>query len=470
MTGPAGADWLIVWRIAQGIGAAFLIANSVAILTDAFPAHQRGLALGINNVVAISGVFLGLVLGGVLSAVNWRLIFLVSVPFGLAGTIWSRVSLREIGVHQQAKVDWWGNVTFALGLVLVMIGITYGIRPYGGHPMGWTNPFVLGCITGGLALLAVFAYVELHVEAPMFELSLLRIRPYTFGIISSFLVALARGGLMFILIIWLQGIWLPEHGYSFESTPLWAGIYMLPLTAGFLVAGPISGILSDRYGSRPFATGGTLGTALAFVLLESLPTDFSYVAFAAIVFLMGLSMGAFASPNRAGVMNSLPARHRGAGGGMNQTFQNSAQVLSIGVFFTLIIIGLAATLPHALTSGLEANGVPAATAHHVSQLPPISVVFAAFLGYDPARTLIGPHVLSHLAGTHAAAIEAHSFFANLIATSFRHGLHQAFTFSIAICLIAAAASWSRGAKPVDEGEHLVGMHVDQVAASDLPEL
>jgi MFS family permease len=446
MTGPAGADWLIVWRIIQGIGAAFLIANSVAILTDAFPAHQRGLALGLNNVVAISGVFLGLVLGGVLAAVNWRLIFLVSVPFGLAGTIWSRISLREIGVHHDAKVDWWGNLTFAVGLVLVMIGITYGIRPYGGHPMGWTNPFVLGCVAGGLALLVLFVIVELRTEAPMFELSLFRIRAYTSGIISSFLCALARGGLMFMLIIWLQGIWLPQHGYSFESTPLWAGIYMLPLTGGFLIAGPISGILSDRYGSRPFATGGMLVTALAFVLLERLPTGFAYPEFAAIVFTMGLAMGAFASPNRAGVMNSLPARHRGAGGGMNQTFQNSAQVLSIGIFFTLIIIGLAATLPHALTSGLEGNGVPPATAHQVAQLPPISVVFAAFLGYDPAKTLIGPHVLSQLPAANAAAIEAHGFFANLIATSFRSGLHQAFTFAIAICLVAAAASWWRGPK------------------------
>jgi MFS family permease len=470
MTGPAGADFLIVWRIVQGIGAAFLIANSVAILTDAFPAHQRGLALGINNVIGISGMFLGLVLGGVLAAVNWRLIFLVSVPFGLAGTIWSRISLREIGVHHEAKIDWWGNLTFAVGLVLIMIGITYGIRPYGGHPMGWTNPFVLGCVAGGLVLLVLFVIIELRTEGPMFELSLFRIRPYTFGIVSSFLVSLARGGLMFILIIWLQGIWLPEHGYSFESTPLWAGIYMLPLTAGFLVAGPISGILSDRYGPRPFATAGTLGSALGFVLLERLPTGFSYPQFAAIVFLMGFAMGAFAAPNRAGVMNSLPAEHRGAGAGMNQTFQNSAQVLSIGIFFTLIIIGLAATLPHALTTGLQANGVPHATAQHVAQLPPISVVFAAFLGYDPAKTLIGPRVLSHLSSAHAAAIETHSFFANLIATSFRSGLHEAFTFAIAICLLAAAASWSRGAKPVDEGEHLVGMHVDQVAAPDLPEL
>jgi MFS family permease len=446
MTGPAGADWLIVWRIVQGIGAAFLIANSVAILTDAFPAHQRGFALGINNVAGISGQFIGLVLGGLLAAVNWRLIFLVSVPLGVIGTISSRIHLREIGIRQRARIDWWGNATFASGLVLVMIGITYGIRPYGGHPMGWTNPFVLATLAGGTALLTLFTWIETRVEAPMFELSLFRIRAYTFGVLSSFLSALARGGLMFMLIIWLQGIWLPQHGYSFASTPLWAGICMLPLTVGFLIAGPTSGILSDRYGSRPFATGGMIGSAGAFILLERLPTGFSYIEFAGVLFLMGLSMGAFAAPNRAGVMNSLPARHRGAGAGMNQTFQNSAQVLSIGIFFTLMIIGLAAALPHTLTAGLQTNGVPEATSAQIGNLPPISVLFASFLGLDPAQSLIGPHVLAHLTTAHRAAIEGHTFFPSLMSTPFRDGLHQAFTFAIAICLIAALASWSRGAR------------------------
>jgi MFS family permease len=446
MSGPAGADWLIVFRIVQGIGAAFLIANSVAILTDAFPAHQRGLALGINNVAGISGQFIGLVLGGLLAAVDWRLVFLISVPLGVVGTIWSRRSLREIGVHHQAKIDWWGNLTFAAGLVLVMIGITYGIRPYNGHAMGWTSPFVLGCIAAGLALLAVFVVVETRVAAPMFELSLFRIRAYTFGVLSSFLSALARGGLMFMLIIWLQGVWLPEHGYSFASTPLWAGILMLPLTTGFLIAGPTAGILSDRYGQRLFATGGMIGSAVAFALLESMPLNFSYVEFALLLFLMGLSMGAFASPNRAGVMNSLPAHHRGAGAGMNQTFQNSAQVLSIGIFFTLMIIGLSATLPHTLTAGLAERGVPPATAAHIGHLPPISVLFAAFLGYDPARSLIGPHVLLHLPAASAAVVEGHSFFARLLAGPFRDGLHQAFTFAIAICLVGAVTSWSRGTR------------------------
>ena len=450
MDGRAGADWLIGFRIVQGIGAAFLIANSVAIVTDAFPANQRGFALGINNVAGISGQFIGLVLGGLLAAVDWRLVFLISVPFGIVGTIWSHVSLREVGSHARAGIDWWGNVTFGGGLVLLMIGITYGIRPYGGHAMGWTSPFVLGCVAVGIALLVVFVWVETRVKAPMFELSLFRIRAYTFGVISSFLSALARGGLMFMLIIWLQGVWLPQHGYSFVSTPLWAGIFMLPLTFGFLVAGPTAGILSDRYGQRLFATGGMLVSALAFILLERLPLNFSYTEFGFLLFLMGLSMGAFASPNRAGVMNSLPAAHRGAGAGMNQTFQNSAQVLSIGIFFTLMIIGLSATLPHTLSTGLEAQGVDPATAAQVGALPPISVLFASFLGYDPATSLIGTHVLSQLPAANAAVISGHSFFPQLIAGPFRDGLHQAFTFAVIICLIAAAASWSRGKTKVEQ--------------------
>ena len=451
--GKAGADWLIGFRIVQGVGAAFLVANSVAILTDAFPANQRGMALGINNVVGISGLFLGLVLGGVLAPISWRLVFLVSVPFGVAGTIWSYRSLREIGVRSREPIDWLGNLTFAAGLVLVMIGITYGIRPYGNHTMGWESPFVDACLAGGAALLALFAFVEVRSKAPMFRLGLFRIRAFTFGVLSSFLSAVSRGGLMFMLIIWLQGIWLPEHGYSFGSTPLWAGVAMLPLTVGFLLGGPASGILSDHYGSRPFATGGMLVSALSFVLLAMLPVDFSYPVFAGILLLMGLSMGAFASPNRAGVMNSLPAQHRGAGGGMNQTFQNSAQVLSIGIFFTLMIVGLSASLPHSLATGLQAHGVPAGVATRVSHLPPVSVLFAAFLGYNPARELIGPHVLAKLPAHDAAAIRGRGFFPHLISAPFHSGLHEAFAFATAACLVAALASWSRGGRAVAPEEH-----------------
>jgi len=451
--GGAGADWLIGFRIVQGVGAAFLVANSVAILTDAFPANQRGMALGINNVVGISGLFLGLVLGGVLAPISWRLVFLVSVPFGIAGTIWSYRSLREIGVRTREPIDWLGNLTFAAGLVLVMVGITYGIRPYGNHVMGWESPFVDACLAVGAVLLALFAFVEVRSKSPMFRLGLFRIRPFTFGVLSSFLSAVSRGGLMFMLIIWLQGIWLPEHGYGFASTPLWAGIAMLPLTIGFLLAGPAAGILSDRYGSRPFATGGMLVSAVSFVLLAMLPVDFSYPVFAAILLLMGLSMGAFAAPNRAGVMNSLPAQNRGAGSGMNQTFQNSAQVLSIGIFFTLMIIGLSATLPHSLATGLQAHGVPADVATRVGHLPPVSVLFAAFLGYNPAKELIGPHVLAKLPAHDAAAIRGRGFFPHLISGPFHSGLHEAFAFAIVACLVAALASWSRGGRAVAPEEH-----------------
>jgi MFS family permease len=447
MTGQDGATYLIVLRLFQGLGGACLLANAAAIITDAFPPNQRGMALGINNIVGVSGLFVGLVLGGLLAPINWRLVFLISVPIGLAGTVWAYLKLEERSAPRRAPVDWWGNVTFALGLVLAMISVTYGIRPYGSSPTGWGSPRVLALLTGSALCMAAFALIERRAPQPMFRLPLFRIRAFTFGTMSTFLSAVARGGLMFMLIIWLQGIWLPEHGYSFERTPLWAGIYMLPLTLGMLIAGPTSGFLSDRYGPRLFATAGMLGAALSFALLMLLPTDFSYPAFAAILALNGISMGLFASPNRAGVMNSLPAADRGAGGGMNQTFQNSAQVLSIGIFFTLMILGLASTLPTAMHTGLVSHGVPQAAAARISHLPPVSILFAAFLGYSPIQHLLGPAALHALPAHDQAALVGPAFFPHLIAGPFRSGLHAAFGFAIVACLIAAGASMMRGGLP-----------------------
>ena len=448
MTGPDGAIWLIVGRIAQGIGAAFVIANSAAILTDAFPANQRGLALGINNIAGISGSFIGLILGGLLGPIEWRLVFLISVPIGALGTVWAYTKLRDTGVRKPASIDWWGNVTFAVGLILVMVGITYGIEPYGRHTMGWTSPRVEIELGVGVATLIAFALVERRAENPMFRLPLFRIKAFTFGTLSTFLSAVGRGGLMFMLIIWLQGVWLPLHGYSFAQTPLWAGIFMLPLSVGFLIAGPLAGILSDRLGARYFATGGMIGAALSLVLLMLLPINFGYGAFAAILLLSGISMGAFAAPNRAAVMNSLPASDRGVGGAMNATFQNTAQVLSIGIFFSLMIAGLSDTLSSTLQRGLLEHGVPAGIAAHIASLPPVSVLFAAFLGYNPVRALLGPAVLAHLPSADRAALTGHAFFPQLIATPFHAGLTAAFSFAIVACLIAAAASWSRGSKYV----------------------
>ncbi len=446
LTGRAGADYLIGFRIVQGVGGACLQANSAAIITDAFPEHQRGMALGINNIVAVSGMFIGLVLGGLLAPISWRLVFLISVPVGLFGTVWAYLKLREIGVHKRARVDWWGNLSFAAGLICLMVAITYGIRPAGGHPTGWMSARVLVLVGIAVALLGAFAVIERRVADPMFRLPLFRIRAFSFGTLSTFLSAVARGGLMFMLIIWLQGIWLPEHGYSFTDTPLWAGIYMLPLTLGLLISGPTSGFLSDRYGARPFASGGMVLAALSFLLLMLLPTDFPYPLFAAVLAFNGIAMGMFASPNRAGVMNSLPKADRGAGGGMNQTFQNSAQVISVGIFFTLMVAGLASTLPHALTSGLTAHGVPVSAAASAAHLPPISVLFAAFLGYNPIQHLLGAHVLSGLSAHNQALLTGRSFFPQLISAPFRNGLDKTFIFSIVACLVAAAASALRGGR------------------------
>jgi MFS family permease len=447
MHGAAAAWWLISMRILQGVGGAMLMANSSAILTDAFPTHQRGLALGLNQVAAIGGSFIGLVVGGILGPIDWRLVFLVSVPFGVLGTIWSYLKLRELGVRKPARLDWWGNVTFGAGLIAALAGITYGIQPYGSHVMGWTSPLVITLIGGGVALLAAFAVIETRVADPMFRLSLFKIRPFTAGNLASLLASLGRGGLMFILIIWLQGIYLPIHGYAFSQTPLWAGIAMLPLTAGFLIAGPVSGWLSDRFGARSFATGGMIVAAASFLLLERLPVDFAYWEFAVILLLNGIGMGLFASPNRAGIMNSLPPEQRGVGAGMSATFQNSAMVLSIGIFFSLIILGLAGTLPQTLTHGLVAQGVPHADAARIGALPPVSIMFAALLGYNPIQTLLG-HTLNQLPASHAAFLTGHTFFPSLISAPFQHGLAIAFDFAVAACLIAAVASLLRGGKYV----------------------
>jgi MFS family permease len=449
MHGTAAAWWLIGMRIGQGVGGAMLMANSSAILTDAFPHDERGLALGLNQVAGIAGSFIGLVLGGLLGPISWRYVFLVSVPFGVLGAVWSYLKLQERGIRRPARLDWAGNVTFAAGLIAVLVGITYGIQPYGGHTMGWTSPLVLGLIGGGLAVLAIFCVIETRAADPMFRLALFKIRPFTAGNLASLLSGLGRGGLMFTLIIWLQGIYLPIHGYGFSQTPLWAGIAMLPLTIGFLVAGPVSGWLSDRYGARPFATGGMVLAAVSFALLELLPVDFTYWQFTAILLLNGIGMGLFASPNRAGIMNSLPAERRGVGAGMSATFQNSAMVLSIGIFFTLIILGLSASLPSALSHGLIAQGVPRADAARIAALPAVSIMFAALLGYNPVQTLLG-HTISRLPASHAAYLTGHTFFPSLISPAFQHGLAIAFDFAIVACLIAAVASLLRGRRYVHE--------------------
>jgi EmrB/QacA subfamily drug resistance transporter len=446
--GSDGALWLIVWRIVQGIGAAMLFANSTAILTDAFPVERRGMALGINQVAAIAGSFIGLILGGLLSEWDWRAVFFVSVPIGIAGTIWSYVSLRELGERHHERIDWWGNVLFAVGLTAVLVAITYGIQPYGGHTQGWTNPLVVGGLVGGVVLLIAFCVFETKVAQPMFNMALFRIRAFWAGNLAGLLASVARGGLQFMLIIWLQGIWLPLHGYDFEQTPLWAGIYLLPLTCAFLVAGPISGAMSDRFGARTFATGGLLMVAASFLGLMLLPVDFSYWGFALLLVLNGVGSGLFSAPNTTAIMNSVPAAQRGAASGMRGTFFNAGSALSIGIFFSLMIAGLAASLPATLSSGLRAHHVSAAVASGVADQPPVGSLFAAFLGYNPVQTLLGQARLARLPAADRSTLTGRQFFPELISQPFHHGLVIVFLAAIAMSVIGAAASLLRGSKYV----------------------
>ena len=463
MHGSSAALWLIIWRVVQGIGGAFLFANSAAILTDAFPSNQRGTALGMNAIAAIAGSFIGLLLGGVLGPINWHYVFLVSAPIGAFGTIWAYFMLKDIGTRRPARMDWWGNILFAAGLIAILVGITYGLLPYGGHPMGWTNPWVLTAMFGGLAALVVFGFVETKVAEPLFQLSLFRIRAFAAGNVANLMLALGRGGMQFMLIIWLQGIWLPLHGYSFSQTPLWAGIYLVPLTIGFLVSAPLSGVFSDRYGARAFTVGGALLTALSFFFLLFLPVNFPYWLFGIIIALNGLGSGLFASPNRAEMMNSVPADQRGVAGGMIATFQNTAFVLSIGIFFSLMVAGLSSKLPTALFSGLTAQGIPAAAAHQISHLPPIGVLFAAFLGYNPMQQLLGP-LLAHLPSAHALYVTGRQFFPHLITAPFHDGLGVAFAFAIAANVIAAIASALTGPRRrAGAGSEALGAELAAVA-------
>ncbi len=438
--GGTGAIWLIAWRVVQGVGGGMLMASSSAILTDAFPANQRGMALGVNMVAAVAGSFLGLLIGGVLSEIHWQAIFWVGIPLGILGTVWSMRSLHEVGVCTPGRMDWAGTITFGVGLTVLLIGITYGIQPYGQNSTGWTNPMVWAAISAGVALLVAFILIELRVEQPMVDVRLFRSSAFGMGNLAGLMSSVGRGGLQFMLIIWLQGIWLPLHGYSFESTPFWAGIYMLPLTVGFLIAGPIAGSLADRIGSRPFTVGGMVLMACSFIALVLIPVNFDYRLFALLIFLNGLGGGIFTAPNTAAIMSSVPAAQRGSASGVRATFFNAGSSLSIGIFFSLMVIGLANSLPGTMSSGLQQQGVPAGLADEVATLPPVGSLFAAFLGYNPMAELFEPYGGLSLPGVNAAVITGERFFPELITGPFHAGLAVVFSTAAVMMVIGAIAS------------------------------
>ncbi len=436
--GVRGAQWLIGWRLVQALGGSMLTANSVAILTDAFPSRQRGFALGLNQVAALAGMFVGLVAGGLLAAVDWRLVFWVNVPVGVFGTLWAYWRLREISDRQGGRIDWWGNLTFAVGLGAILVGVTYGIQPYGHHAMGWTSPMVDTLLVGGAALLGAFVVIETRVADPLFQLSLFRIRAFTAGNIAGFAVSVARGGLQFVLIIWLQGIWLPLHGYSYSQTPLWAGHLPPPADGGLPGLGS-AGRHACRTASVPAAwrRRGQWCSGAASSGSCCCPVDFPYWAFALLITAGGIGSGMFAAPNTSSIMSSVPARLRGAASGMRATFQNSGTALSIGIFFSLMIAGLSGTLSTTLSSGLHQHGVSQSVAHHVGSLPPVASLFAALLGVNPIQHLLAPSgALSTLSTSSRHVLTGHTFFPQLISAPFHHGLVVVFAFAAGLSVIA----------------------------------
>jgi len=445
-SGTLGAIELIGFRMVQGLGGACLFANSIALLTDAFPAGQRGFSLGINQIAFIAGNIIGVVLGGILAAINWRLDFLISVPVGIVGTVWAYLALHEIGKRQPARIDWLGNITFAGGLLALMFGLTEALTPYGNQTMGWSNPTVLISLVLGVLLLAAFGLVETRARHPLFDLGLFRIRDFFFGNVAAFLFSLARGGLMFMFVIWLQGIWLPLHGVAYADTPLHAGIDTMPLMLGFVVCGPIGGWLSDRYGSRVLATGGILVAGLAAALLMTIPADFNIWIFGAYLALMGAGMGFFSAPNTSQIMSSVPAEQRGAAAGMRSMVLNAGMTASTAIFFTIVIASLSQNLGPALNAGAVNAGLPAPLALGIASLPPGAAIFAAMLGYDPISHLIPASALASLPPSLAARVSDPHFFAGLLAQPFVTGIRVALLACVAMCIVAGVTSALRGSE------------------------
>jgi MFS family permease len=447
-TGSAGASELIVFRIIQGVGGAFLFANSAAILTDAFPPRERGKALGINMTAAIAGSLVGLVLGGILALFDWRYIFLVSVPVGALGTVWSYWKLKDVGTMRKgARIDIWGNLAFASGLTLVILGVTYALEPYGTASMGWGDPWVVASLAAGLALLVAFPFIETKVPDPMFHLGLFGNRMFSAANVAGVLSAVGRGGVQIMLIILLQGIWLPLHGVNYQDTPFWAGIYMIPMIAGFAIMGPVSGYLSDKYGARLFATLAMVITAGTFLALSFLPYNFDYLTFGIIILVMGMAGGLFAAPNIASIMNAVPPEHRGAASGMRATLQNTGQTISLAIFFTIIITGLSNGLPGALSSAMVSAGVPQLSSAF-SSISPTSALFSAFLGYNPMQAILAAPqlapVVSQIPKATLTYLTGHTFFPTAIAPAFVSALDLSFYIGAALSIAAALASLLRG--------------------------
>ncbi len=450
-SGNNGALMLIVFRMVQAVGAGFLMVNSTALLTDAFPIYERGKAMGINQISFIVGSLLGLILGGFLSGYDWHLVFIVNIPFAIAGTIWSIFKLKETAEKQKVHMDIWGNVSLALSLILISLGFTYTLEPYGNSQMGWGSPYVIASFIVGIIFLIAFVFIERRVKGPLFNLSLFRIRPFAYGNLSLLLSSLGRGAVMFLVIIWLQGIYLPLHGFSYTQTPFWAGIYMLPMLLGMVIFGPIGGALTDKYGARIFATSGMIVTSIGLFLLTLLPYNFNAIQFELIIFLIGIGGGLFAAPNTTAIMNAVASKDRASANGMRMTINNVSSTISMAIFFSITITIFSQKLPSAMISSATAIGVPYQLALRLSNIPPSGALFGAFLGVNPI-SVIPSQLLSTLSPSTLAALESSTFFPKVIGPSFMVGLSYSIYIALALSILGAVFSALMGERYVHE-EH-----------------
>jgi len=446
-SGNSGALWLIIFRIIQAIGGGLLMVNSSALLADAFPPNERGKALGLNQVSFIIGSFLGLIIGGFLVNYDWHLIFVVNIPFGIIGMLWSIFKLKRTRGEGNISLDIFGNVALAAGLLAISLGLTYSLIPYGNSPLGWGNPWVIVSFLVGAAFFALFVFHEKRAESPMFNLSLFKIRPYSYGIIALFLNSLARGAIMLLITIWLQGIYLPLHGYSYTATPFWAGVYMFPMLVGTVIMGPIGGILTDKYGARIFATAGMVIVAASLYALTLLPYNFSLLPFEIILFINGIGNGLFSAPNTTAILNSLRFNERGVGNGMRQTFNNIGSAISMALFFTITIAVFTTNIPSHMYSMAVNLGLPQQIAIFLSNLSPTGLLFAAFLGVDPVSALPAS-LIKELPYKVLQILDSPTFLPNILGPAFMIGLRSSLYISAVLVAIGALFSYMRGGRYV----------------------
>lgn len=380
----ANGTQLIIWRILQGIGGAFLFANSAAIVTDAFPRRQLGVAMGTNTMVAAVGLVIGPVLGGALVAISWHWVFWFNVPFGLAGAAWAWLVLRELtGRAQDTAFDAAGTLTFLVGLT----GLVFGISK--GGISGWSSPIVIGGLIAAAVCLPLFVVIEHRHPQPMLDLTIFRNRLFSAAAAAAFLNGLSRFALMFVFVFYFQGV----QGDS----PILAGLKLAPLALGMLIASPPAGIWADRRGSRALASLGMLVTAAGLALMTTLGRDTSYWASGVYLFIVGVGSGMFNSPNTAAMMGTVRPHRRGIASGARILIQNTGAVLSIAFVIAIVTSSVPRTVLFAVFSGLT---------NHLStaQLDPFVANMHTALWCLTAVSILGA-VVSYARPKHAPAPE-----------------------------------------------------------------